>query len=191
MHFKYFVGGVNGVGKTTLLRAIAEASPSFRIVKGSERFMQHLGIPGNYDALRRLPEEVKSREWSNCLEQILDETYDLHQDLLLDAHYLNLIEGQVTTVTGVWMETFDAAVLVTASAEEILGRIQQDLRDRALFYDEADELAILKSYLEATEKEFSRCVKDYGLSGLKLIQGNGGTQEAVQEFLKFDVSLRT
>lgn len=35
----YFIGGINGVGKTTLLKEIGERESSFEVVRGSQCFM--------------------------------------------------------------------------------------------------------------------------------------------------------
>ena len=53
--------GVNGVGKTTLLKSICEKEPEvFHLFSGSTRFMEKLGLqPGDYESLRRLPEDFK------------------------------------------------------------------------------------------------------------------------------------
>ncbi|HSX42300.1 MAG TPA: ATP-binding protein [Candidatus Saccharimonadales bacterium] len=193
MNLNYFVGGVNGVGKSTLLDAIAKKSSNFRVVKGSEELMRWLGIPGDYDALRALPREKKRVEWVKCLEKLLDDHYG--HDLLVDAHYLNMIDGVVTEVVGEWIAWFDAAVLVTAPPAEILKRIEGDrARERGLFRsDESDKLGVLEAYQQQTRAEFCRITEgdlwDL-IPNVVISHRQDKTSEAVDQFLKFDAQLR-
>lgn len=191
MNLTYFVGGVNGVGKTTLLKKIAETQPGFVVVKGSEELMKWLGIPGDYEALRALPDEQKREEWARCLERLFEANQG--RSLLVDGHYLNLIDGVVTSVMGEWACRFDAFVLVTAPTVDILRRIDKDSdRDRALFkLDEPDRYGRTEQYQQQTRAEFDKEVAECAVPGLIIHHLQRQTPKAVKEFLDFHTALQT
>ena len=180
----YFVGGVNGVGKTTLLDAIAKTQPGFRVVKGSNVLMDYLGIPGDYEALRTLPQEEKIDQFGRCLEGIFSHQ---NENTLVDAHYLNLIRDEVYMATGEWLCHFNALVLVTAPTRQILGRIRRDRnRDRALFrVDRSLQERSLTDYKWKTLQEFQRQQEECAVPGLIISHQENGTAAAVQQFLEF------
>jgi ABC-type molybdenum transport system ATPase subunit/photorepair protein PhrA len=49
----YYVVGVNGSGKTSLLKAISKRT-KIDAIHGTTELMNYLGIPDDYDALRKL-----------------------------------------------------------------------------------------------------------------------------------------
>jgi len=185
MYLKYFVGGVNGVGKTTLLKAIAEARPEFLVLRLSEHLMKWLGIPGDYDALRALSQEYKREQVPLCLERLLEDNQD--RSILVDTHYLNTINGEITVVTDEWLSRFDALVMITAPTVDVIRRIDNDpARDRALFKpDETDKYAFIEHYQALTKQEFDRQARDCDVPSLVIHHRHHNTAMAVTDFLHF------
>src|SRR5665213_1727358 len=94
-HLTYFIGGVNGVGKSTLLKRIQEKRPNdFEVISGSKLLMESLGIAGDYDALRALSNEQKAQAWAECVNQLLEAPRTAN--LLVDSHYVNLVNDELT-----------------------------------------------------------------------------------------------
>lgn len=189
---KYYLGGINGAGKTTLLHAIKEAVPQFEIIKGSTALMDYLGIPGDYDALRKLRYDDDAEQ--NFREMMTGITAR-SGDLIFDGHYLNIVRGEIFPVVGPWIAGFDAILLLHISTDTALQRIEADhhLRDRALFPDGAtpeQRRAILDDYIAKYEAEFNGCVTEYRLKS-KILDAEAPTTDILQDFLAFDREMRT
>lgn len=186
---KYFIGGVNGVGKTTLLLAIKKARPDFEIIKGSQHLMEYLGFPGDYDALRTMSFDYASEKFGEMIEILLRK----HENIIFDSHYLNLVEGVLSPpVTGEWIQKFDVLLLLDASPETVLQRIQNESRDRALFPRDTSVKkmhSIYENYIQAYRNEFQRVVDLWHLPS-KILDAEKSTDEIAQDFIAFDESLR-
>lgn len=185
---KFFLGGVNGAGKTTLLKKIKEARPDYEVVKGSQVFMEYLGIPGDYEALRAMPEP----EALKALEDMLDDLLSKHENLIFDAHYLNLVRGKVKSVTSDYLTKFDALLLLKVSADTVLARTKGEERDRALFPDglnEHEQMDMLKDYIDQYDQEFEHLCRTYNLPG-KVLNGEGTPEQILQGFLAFESGLK-
>jgi len=80
----YLFTGVNGVGKSTLLRGICEKEPEkFRLFPGSLRLMEKLGLGvGDYDSLRKLPEDFKftKKYFSDLFDRIDEQAREKHKN---------------------------------------------------------------------------------------------------------------
>lgn len=186
---RFFLGGVNGAGKTTLLQKIKEVRPEFETVKGSQEYMRFLGIEGDYEKLRALPDEVKDQK----LSEMLKELFAKYPNLVFDAHYLNLVRGEIKMVTGPWLQDFDAMFLLKVSPETILKRMGADERDRALFpsgLSKEQEFAMLADYIQQYDQEFERLRTEYRIP-TKVLDGEKLPEEIAQEFLEFTESLRS
>lgn len=185
---KFFLGGVNGSGKTTLLLKIKEAQPGFEIIKGSQFFMNFLGINMNYEALRQLPHQYALNKLGEMME-VLIKKYD---NIIVDSHYLNLVRGKTKSVTGDWIKNFDALLLLKISPKIGLERISSEPRDRALFPENisTEEMdAVYSKYIVEYENEFQRLANKWQLPA-KILDGEKNVDEIVGEFLAFDRSLR-
>lgn len=54
----YFIGGVNGVGKTTFMSELLSRDKRFKLFKGSFELMKRLGLnEGDYRPLKQFPED--------------------------------------------------------------------------------------------------------------------------------------
>ncbi len=180
---RFFLGGVNGAGKTTLLQKTKEARPEFEVVKGSQEFMAFLGIPGDYEALRALPEPYALQK----LEEMVDGLVRKHEFLVFDAHYLNLVRGKVKKVTSPYLQRFDVLLLLKVSPETVLKRTANDPRERALFPEglsEAQEFEMLSKYIAQQDEEFERLCSTYKIQG-KVLDGEHTPDEVVKEFIAF------
>ena len=97
----YFIGGVNGVGKSTFLNELIARETQFRVLKGSSAFMERLGLEqGDYDSLRALPDEYKRQEFNKMMEELLTEPSNDGKILLIDAHYFHYKRGEMLDSTG-------------------------------------------------------------------------------------------
>lgn len=188
---KYYLGGVNGAGKTTLLQAIKEAAPRFEIIKGSQAFMEYLGIPGDYEALRKLSHDDQAdRKFQEMLAGITSRP----GDIVFDGHYLNIVRGDIFPIIGQGIGGFDAVLLLHISVDTVMRRIEADhhLRDRALFPDEAtseERRTIYADYITKYEAEFHRCAKEFGLRS-HVLDGEAPVADIVADFLAFDREMR-
>lgn len=178
-----YIGGVNGAGKTTLLDAIKVRFPEIEILKGSKVFMEYLGIPGDYGALRALPMSEAGPKFEEMISKILLEK----ENFIFDAHYLNIVNGKIKRVSEDWIQKFDAIILLDISAETALKRIANENRDRALFPEgmsKEEEIKMYSEYIEATRKDFQDIVSVRNIPHL-IIDGEKELDEKVEDFGRF------
>lgn len=180
---KIFVGGVNASGKTTLLKRISQET-GYTLVHGAGLLMGHLGCSNDYEKLRQCSDTEKDIAMV-AVNQSLAKRKD---NVLLDSHYLMLINGKVSALPHEWFRGFDAFVLVTAPLDSVWERMTQDLtsRDRALFQEEATEeqKEILRVYQEKTAEVFKQVQKNFAVPGIRIENGLNIEQE-IGRFLLF------
>jgi len=100
------------------------------VIHGTGELMNHLGTPGNYDALRKMNQDELLIEWGKTATHLLKKHE--HEDFWLDTHILNLTNGIVRRRDGPWIGDYDALILVKARPDTILSRIMADSdKDRA------------------------------------------------------------
>jgi adenylate kinase len=184
---RYFLAGVNGSGKTTFLKKLAEIRPDIETIKGSQSLMEFLGIPGDYEALRALPKDYAQQKLDEMLEKLLE----TKENFIFDAHYLNLVRGEVKKVISPVIGKFDALLLRQVPTEIILERIKADhsIRDRALFpegLNEEEQFKMLNDYVNQYGELHEDLALEYNLPA-KILTGE--VDEAVQSFLEFDKNL--
>jgi len=183
----YFIGGVNGVGKSALLREVSTRHPEFRIVKGSSAFMEWLGItPGGYDSLRALPDEYKRTEFGEMMNDLLSKPPKDGKIMLIDAHYFHYKRGEMIDTTGKWISMLDALFVVTGETEEILKRISEDAKDRDLFpYSSSieEQKELLEKYLELTIQKAKEISEKYGVPLFIIKNTQGDMEETINSFL--------
>jgi thymidylate kinase len=184
---RYFLGGVNGAGKTTLLGEIGKYFPEIEIVKGSKNLMDYLGISGNYDALRAMTQ----KERDIALRIIIENLLKNNDNFIFDAHYLNIVNGEISRVVDDWIQGFDAVILLDVSAKTALDRVKRDNRDRALFkkgLSEEEEMEIYNSYIEDTKDEFEKIIRVNNIPNL-IINAENNLSAELEEFRQLHNSL--
>lgn len=190
----YFMGGMNGVGKTTVLEGIRKSDQPIRMVKGSTAFMEWLGVaPGDYATLQSMPDEVKNTEANRMFASLIQQRDRREGGLVLDTHYLLIKEGEARNLGLDWLHMVSAFVLVTARAEDVYGRIRadeiRDGRDRRKLFEpgrsEAQKLEDVARYLAATQSEAEKYSATYGKPLLVLENNQGQLDQTVSNFLSF------
>jgi|GEM_PF-2314254 len=192
---RYYVGGVNGAGKSAFLNKLLTERPDWNIVHSSISLMEYLSISGNYQALRAMPRTEVNDYFATFISELLQRS-DGATDLVVDAHFLNLVHGKTyETISGDWISKFGAMVLITATADEILRRIDLDsgTRDRSLFnmgLSEQERYQVLNQYLVATRLYCERLASRYKIPLIVLTNTDGQLDKTVTNFLSADRQLR-
>jgi adenylate kinase len=183
----YYFGGINGVGKTTLIDAIVHRA-DFEAIQLTRRLISFLGLAG-YDELRARSQADNRRDLAHLMDELIVGAETKHY--LLDAHYLNLRKGEVDRITDTWIKDMSALILVKADPAEIYRRIKHDNKDRALLADElpADQyIERLRQYQDQTEAEFAQLAKLHMLPSL-IIENNNDIAQSTERFLAFHKTL--
>lgn len=187
----YFLGGVNGVGKTTILNSLLEANPNFELFKGSAKLMARLNLqPGDYTGLRALPDELKEMEVSAMMEEVLAEGKPEDSPLIIDAHYINYKRGEMRDATGPWMRHLSCLFVIEAPAEIILQRANEDLesgkRSRDFLPDNLtpeEQLFWVNNYLRVTQEKVLEVSNLYSVPWIA-VENHGVSIESVVETLR-------
>ncbi len=183
---KVYVGGINGSGKTTILKEVAKQL-GFEYISTSKLMMEMLGHPGDYEYLRSIPgdEQMEIRE-----KMFNDLALDEDRNLIVDSHYLNLIRGKTNIITRDAIKKFDILVLISAPIDQIWKRVCADetTRDRALFpesFSGEESFEVLTQYQEDTRQEFIRLAKLHQKKNIEIINVDGKLEKAVKELVDF------
>lgn len=137
----YYLGGVNGVGKTTFEHHLMTSHPErFEVVHGAGKLMQYLGLqPGDYAGLRATARNVKAEAFANLVADLTKDTDG--RSKILSTHFAILTQGQIEwNRKEPWLSNnVDALVLLRAPLGELFARITADARDRKLFGSNASK----------------------------------------------------
>lgn len=188
---KYFVGGINGVGKSHFITNLTDVKPEYHTIDGSREFMKWLGFDRDYERLRNLMPEVRDARMADFINQTLNNTEA--ETLVYVGHFIVLVRGEIINVTRDWLARFDGIVLIKATPEVIFKRISKDDRNRALFKEDTtneEALRILKDYSLKENVAFLDLADRYGIPSLIIDSTDGVTPNMVYEFLQFDAKLR-
>lgn len=198
MRRSYFVGGVNGVGKSKFLETLSEGRDTMRVVHGTAVLLEALGLPTeDYEALRSAPRAEKNRAYSGIVLRSAIADID-DGTVLFDSHYLNMIRGEIfQTVYGAdesRMFALDALVLVTTSDPiTVTRRVDGDThRDRQLYpplATEVEKQGFMRRYWDETRTEFNRLVGVLAIPSLVIYNDTEDMSGAIEQFLAFDASL--
>jgi len=190
-----FVGGVNGVGKSTILRRVTQIDKRFEVIHLASGIMQQLGLaPGSYDALRDTPSKAQSAATTIMMQALVSRK--TQQVRLIDGHYSYLIEGTQRSATDTWIKLLDAYVLVTAAPEVIWRRINSDevLRDRDLFTadsSDAAKQAQLAQFIKVDETDFEALAKAHQKDHFVLTHNDDDVDRAAKQLINFCDTVKT
>ncbi len=181
---KIFVGGCSGVGKSSVLSEIDSQLPS--VIHATSQFMSWLGIGSDYEQLRHMPNDEREVK----LNQFMHEFTDSHDDFILDSHYSIMVHGVIRSSLNDWVKKIDACILLTAPAEIILSRVEEDGgKNRALFPSEAthtEKLELLNGFQDHLRMQSVAAAQLAGCPYLE-ISNTESIQQAVlklQDFIK-------
>lgn len=187
----YFVGGINAVGKTTLMNEIEATLSDFEVVRGSKLFMEWLGLrPGDYDSLRKLTDDYKDVELDKMMRWLVEQKPKNGKHIIIDAHYLNIKPDSVVDATGDWISLMDALFVVTAPNDEILKRIEEDEkqtgRSRPIFPESStikerlDKIGYFQDKTLLLAKSLS---EKFNIPVVEIHNRNGKLANAIDEFI--------
>lgn len=183
---KIYVGGINAVGKSTLLKEAAERL-GYRYIHATTGLLDSLGFGKDYEKLRALTQRERDIKLGEYIRDLL---HDRGSRFLLDGHYLGLVRGEVNRLTDSWLKDFDMLVLVSAPLGDIWRRIESDskTRDRALFpadISEEEKKEMLLRYQKQTAEEFGRLAKLYEKPHVEILNEENRLKESVQRLVSF------
>lgn len=182
----YYFGGINASGKSTLIDAIVAKDQKFVAVHTTKELMKWLGIENNYEALRAMNQDEVLKKYA----LFVDEWLESHKDKssLFDSQFLNLVRGEYLDRTGDWIQKFDSIVVVNASLQDVLRRINSEVRDRALFdkktISDDQKIKVLKEYSLHTEKLAQQTANKFKLECWIINNIDGKLDQAVEEFFE-------
>lgn len=190
----YFIGGVNGVGKSSFLQALLLKHQGFEVLWGSRKFMEWLGLqPNDYDALRNLPDDYKDKELDKMMKKLLKEKVSNGRTLIIDGHYLNCKRGEVVDSTGNWISFFDALFVISASPKTILRRVEEDEsknnHKRKLLpadFTKEQKLELLDNFIRMTTDKAREISEKYQMPYFIIDNNKDGFGDIIEEFLKYD-----
>jgi len=145
----YFVGGINGSGKSTILKELTKTEKKVKIIHGSVYFMRWLGLKnGDYNTLRSLDDVFVLKELDKMMNFLIkNPSFDANL-IIFNAHYLNIRYGKAIKWIGDWMRLMDGLFLIKSNPQIILQRLNNDLkktkRDRNLFSQNANYVKKIK-----------------------------------------------
>ena len=187
------MGGINGVGKSHFLKTLKDVKPDYELIDGSTEFIKWLGFGEDYEKLRRLMPEIRDSRLSEFINQTLNKSEA--ETLVYIGHYIVLVRGEIIHVVRDWLARFDGIVLMTASPEVILHRVNSDAheRDRALFKEgtsNEDAIKTLKDYQLKEHVAFLELAETFGIPKLLINNTEGNSESVVYQFLDFDAKIR-
>lgn len=163
-------------------------NPGFRSVHTTPALMEYLGIPGDYEALRRMNQTDVLSQYGKFITHILASTSDA--SLLIDSHYDNLIRGQIQDRTGPWLSMCRGLIFISANSEQTLTRIEHDQAkpDRALFpegLNREQQLKMIYDYSTYSRTKFRQTCSALRLPGVIIENRQGELKQTVDVFLQF------
>jgi adenylate kinase/phosphoserine phosphatase len=126
---KILVCGIQGVGKTTMLRKISEVSDHMTWYDGSW-VMQHVSGLESMKDFDRLPQQDQDAVRCKAIEFLKKKSVQRAHPIVVSGHLTlrNIQSGELRDVWGRWDEEFYTdVVLLTSSAEEVFSRRKSDV----------------------------------------------------------------
>lgn len=193
---RYFLGGINGVGKTTFLTEIQSLKLGFSVIRTSLKLFEWLDIPlGDYSKLRALPATYKNIQLENMMYSILKDDFYNNKDTIIEAHYLNLNMGAIYETIGQWVSEIDAFILINSEIKIVWNRIKNDSsnRNRDLFpinSTKSEQIALLEKYATLTKLKAKEISCQYKIPLLIIENEDNHLSRAVNSFLEFHNTLK-
>lgn len=128
-----FIGGINGVGKTSVIKTFSKKQRNRSLVFGSAFFMDWLGIKkGEYEALQKVPDKKALAELNEMVNYLVKKKkFDKYVSyVFIDGHFLNIRNGIAKKWVGKWFALMNGMVLMISSPTDILKRIENDMKKK-------------------------------------------------------------
>lgn len=187
-----YLGGINGVGKTTIAQEVSKEFLTLRILHGATELMKLLGIcAGDYDLLRKMSEKVKSQAVEEIFRNVAIESQN--SDIIVVAHYVKILNGMITPSYGLWYGHCQKLVLVVGPPEDILDRISFDEKSgqkvqRNLFgvrsSTRREQVGFLEKAQHTSSRVMRKAAKDFHIPSFYLGNLNGKKTLAVSELVR-------
>lgn len=192
-----YVGGVSGVGKSTLLNHLDKSNSKFTHLRGSTLLMQKLNLKKNdYSSLRTLPDNVKNKAFGEIVTNLCNSHTISKSAILIDAHYLNFTGRKIHQVVGNWISNVHALILVEADSRHIASRITDDYsrKDRVILNQvekTQKQNKLIQKYIKKERDEFNRLSNRYNLPAKIIKNPQGNIKKPLKEIKLFHQSLTT
>lgn len=187
----YFAGGINGVGKSSVLKEVCRINPKFRIFNGSRALMKRLKISNNYKLLESLNNNLKNKVQEKLMLGTILKWKKKRQHLIVDAHFYFFKKGKPINVVGKWISKFDGLFLIYSSPSEILKRIQKDEKSlkrlRDIFPDNcgfSQKINNIKKYLKLETDLCKKISSKYSIPFFMINNQKGELKYSSKEILK-------
>lgn len=177
----FFIGGINGVGKTSITNFLAEESSEIKVLSGTEELMKRLGIKvGDYEKLRMVTEKEKDEAFADFFFD-LKKSYQENDVVLVTGHYVKTLNGRITPSFGPWYGLCDAAILVVSEPKVILERILRDESEgsrvnRNLFgidFSTEEKAQCLNAAQVLSSEVLARAEREYGIPVFRIENPEG------------------
>ena len=185
----FFIGGVNGVGKSSIIYSICKVLSHAQKVADSSDFMEYLGLEiNNYDTLRLMDSGLKNYKYEKFVREIISKNRNSNNILLFDGHYLNFIHDIKIDVTGNWMIYLDELILIDTTTNILYNNILKDMhiKDREILkIIKNKRLAFKRLSLElsATRDKYRDICKVFGKNET-IIYNNRSIDNSVDQILE-------
>lgn len=124
----FFIGGVNGVGKTSVIKRVADKSQKVLIIDGAKELMKKLGIENNYDKLRKIPDELINKSLIDLFISLSRKSDK--RKALFAGHYIKILNGKISPSFGQWYKYCKALFFLNGDPKDIVRRISCDELNR-------------------------------------------------------------
>lgn len=188
----YFIGGISGSGKSAVLKNLEKLNQRFQIIHGSEYFMKWLGLKTkDYNKLQSLPHDFKNKELNKMMQYLIN-NYSLEdKSILISAHYLRIIKGEISDAVGDWISLFDGLFFIDAEPKIILERLENNFlltgRYRNIFpqnISKRRKLDLLYTYQAKTLEKVKKLSKKFNIPFF-VIKNNLSLKEASDQLVNY------
>ena len=186
--FAVCIGGIPGVGKTTLLQKhVAINESRDRAITGSA-VLRKVIAPASFEDFDRWPFERKVVARDEAVQRLVIERKECLGRLLVDGHFTlrNRLTGKVEPVfTTADRRFYNALALVEGTVEEVLDWRRKDPRDRG-----SESYWEVREHLLAEREEGSRLSREMGVPYLIVLADDQRLgMEMLDQFLDQHVPL--